>query len=491
MKYFLSRTTISAFVITTILGLSPMNTVNAQENSSGMPHNESKEKNKEIIKTEQFDEWKKSLTPSEEDALEGFKYSKINELIKKVDGNIDFIKGDLYVNVGNTYKLLGVDGIREVIRNLDTALMKSKKIEKDIHVFRYLTEADVDFRIGDLSTSFHQSTINRDKYKLISQNFKYGFYNDYLDAYLTEEEGLSKSEILLDLKLPKGTHVGFLNNKDHILLSRNQGILVTNSSIIVINGKEKIKVEAELIDKNLIKNKIQTKEDRLNDYFRKIIEKGTSIHRENEIPTETKLIELVTNSLNASFTVNRAETLLHTLTQNIPSDLLLKTLEQMNHRAAITITDSSWENLESELGQSFSDLIENALAFYDHKTKELIVNLSIHDHEINPFKLIRDGHSAFETDVQTLIHEFGHAVDDLILNDLSQTSEFIDLYQEEKGNIKIEHYMTSDQEEFFASAFSYIFSPNTQYQMRIKQEAPKTVAFIQKALEEKGLYKKN
>lgn len=301
---------------------------------------------------------------------------------------------------------------------------------------------------------------------------------------------MSKSEILLDLKLPKGTHVGFLNNKDHILLSRNQGILVTNSSIIVINGKEKIKVEAELIDKNLIKNKIQTKEDRLNDYFRKIIEKGTSIHRENEIPTETKLIELVTNSLNASFTVNRAETLLHTLTQNIPSDLLLKTLEQMNHRAAITITDSSWENLESELGQSFSDLNENALAFYDHKTKELIVNLSIHDHEINPFKLIRDGHSAFETDVQTLIHEFGHAVDDLILNDLSQTSEFIDLYQEEKGNIKIEHYMTSDQEEFFASAFSYIFSPNTQYQMRIKQEAPKTVAFIQKALEEKGLYKK-
>lgn len=44
MKYFLSRTTISAFVITTILGLSPMNRVNAQENSSDMLHNESKEK---------------------------------------------------------------------------------------------------------------------------------------------------------------------------------------------------------------------------------------------------------------------------------------------------------------------------------------------------------------------------------------------------------------------------------------------------------------
>lgn len=128
-----------------------------------------KKKNKEIFKTEQFDEWKKSLTPSEADALKSFEYSKINELIKKVDGNIDFIKGDLYVNVGNTYKLLGVDGIREVIRNLDTALMKSKKIEKDIHVYRYLTKADVDFRIGKLSTSFHQSTINRDKYKLISK----------------------------------------------------------------------------------------------------------------------------------------------------------------------------------------------------------------------------------------------------------------------------------------------------------------------------------
>ena len=79
-----------------------------------------------------------------------------------------------------------------------------------------------------------------------------------------------------------------------------------------------------------MKNEIQAREDSFNDYFRKLIEKDTSIHRENEIPAETKLIKLVTNSLNALFTLNRAETLLHVLTQNIPSDLLIKTLEQMN-----------------------------------------------------------------------------------------------------------------------------------------------------------------
>ncbi|OJD95842.1 ADP-ribosyltransferase [Bacillus anthracis] len=492
MKRSLLKTTIPSIMMVTVFGFTLINSVHAQENTLGIPQNESKEeKNKEIFKTARFDEWKKSLTPSETDALEVFKQTYINQFIWGVDGNMDFIKRDLYVNIGSKEEKLDADGIRNTIRSLDKALMKSKKIEEDIHVYKYLTEKDLDFRIGNLYSSSDLNTINKEKFKLISKNFKYGFYNSYIDPHLTKKKSVSKRwPILLDIKLPKGTHVGYLDNEGHILLQRNQGIIITNSSIIVEDGTERIKVEAELIDKKLMKNEIQAREDSFNDYFRKLIEKDTSIHRENEIPTETKLIKLVTNSLNASFTLNRAETLLHVLTQNIPSDLLIKTLEQMNPDKAITITDSSWNNLENELGEKFKDADDDTIAFFDHKTKELIVNLSLVDHHINSLQSIRDNKPALESDVQTLIHEFGHAVDDLILNDLSLTSEFNSLYEEEKGNIKIEDYMTSDQREFFASAFSYIFSPNTQYQMRIKQEAPKTVAFIQKALEERGLLKK-
>ncbi|WP_416516490.1 anthrax toxin lethal factor-related metalloendopeptidase [Bacillus cereus] len=47
----------------------------------------------------------------------------------------------------------------------------------------------------------------------------------------------------------------------------------------------------------------------------------------------------------------------------------------------------------------------------------------------------------------------------LILNKLSTTSEFKDVYTEEKDNIKIENALVKNPQEFFASAFSYLFSP--------------------------------
>ncbi|MFV1009124.1 hypothetical protein JMZ96_19690 [Bacillus cereus] len=50
-------------------------------------------------------------------------------------------------------------------------------------------------------------------------------------------------------------------------------------------------------------------------------------------------------------------------------------------------------------------------------------------------------------------------MDMLILNKLSTTSEFKDVYTEEKDNIKIENALVKNPQEFFASAFSYLFSP--------------------------------
>ncbi|MDA2118458.1 hypothetical protein PDN31_24405 [Bacillus cereus] len=492
MNRFLLKNTIPSIMMVTVVGFTLINSVHAQENTSAFTHNEYEEKElKKTNKTKIHDKWKKSLTPSEIASLEVFKSADINWLIRRADGNIDFIEKKIDVDVNNKRIQLDANDIRKTIRTLDTALMKSKQIEKDIHVYKYLTVLDLGFRMDILNAAHGMTKIERDKFGFISKNLKYGISGVYLDAYLKKKEALNKGQILLDLKLPKGAHFGYLDNDNHILLPRDQGIIITNASIIVEKGTEIIKLDAELVDKNIVKNRIKTKENSINEKFRDAIDTSTSIHRENEIPIETKLVNIVTHSLSASFTVNRAESLLHVLTQNIPNDLLIKTLEQMRHNAPITITDSKFVNVEKELGLKASNLDSLAIAYYDEETKQLVLNLNKYEPQINPFKEIMDGSEAVHTDSHILLHEFGHAVDELILNNLSNTNEFKKLYEEEKNNIKIEEYMKSHPKEFFASAFAYLFSPNTQYQMRIKQEAPKTVSFIQNALEKKGFFKKN
>ena len=64
--------------------------------------------------------------------------------------------------------------------------MKTKKIEEDIHVYKYLMEKDVDFRIGNLDSSPNLNTLNKEKFKLISKNLKFWFYNSYIDPHLTK-----------------------------------------------------------------------------------------------------------------------------------------------------------------------------------------------------------------------------------------------------------------------------------------------------------------
>ncbi|MGH1324053.1 anthrax toxin lethal factor-related metalloendopeptidase [Bacillus pretiosus] len=154
------------------------------------------------------------------------------------------------------------------------------------------------------------------------------------------------------------------------------------------------------------------------------------------------------------------------------------------------ITDSNWNTAEDILKLERAGKA-STFAYYDSIEKYLILNLDSHKYELDTLKNLELFKSAPETEIQTLIHEFGHAVDYLILNDLSHTREFKNLYEREKNNIHIENYMKQDSVEFFASTFSYMFSPNTQYRERIANEAPETVQYIKNKLKVTGLIREN
>ncbi|MGH1324054.1 hypothetical protein [Bacillus pretiosus] len=153
--------------------------------------------------------------------------------------------------------------------------------------------------------------------------------------------------MLLNLKLPKDTRIGYLDNNGHILLQRDQGIEVTGQRIVTENGREVIEIEAELVNAELVnlrkvEGQINYKENQMNEIFKKAIERSVKNNIESPIKINPSLlrntlVKVHTKSLNASFAMDRAEILLQTLAQNVPSDLLIKTLERMNSNPAIYI----------------------------------------------------------------------------------------------------------------------------------------------------------
>ncbi|PEZ23383.1 hypothetical protein CN345_28540, partial [Bacillus thuringiensis] len=70
-----------------------------------------------------------------------------------------------------------------------------------------------------------------------------------------------------------------------------------------------------------------------------------------------------------------------------------------------------------------------------------------------------------DQDINTLIHEFGHAVDWMLFDKVSETQIFNEIYQKEHMNLVIpktiqRDHFRSNPHEFFAAVFSYMFSPN-------------------------------
>ena len=83
---------------------------------------------------------------------------------------------------------------------------------------------------------------------------------------------------------------------------------------------------------------------------------------------------------------------------------------------------------------------------------------------------------------RTVFHEFGHLLDDeLAFSFISESDMFIDIYNSEKGNFKVDNnydYFISSHLEYFASAFSeYMIRP-----ARLKRNTPRTYDFIEQCL---------
>ncbi|AQT85365.1 hypothetical protein B1222_14630 [Paenibacillus larvae subsp. pulvifaciens] len=112
----------------------------------------------------------------------------------------------------------------------------------------------------------------------------------------------------------------------------------------------------------------------------------------------------------------------------------------MNQDAAFIFTDNSLV---------FYDGNPDDLGFYNPAKKNLIIQINHEGHILKKDEVIN-----------TLFHEFGHTVDDLLFDNISLEKEFNEIYEEEKDNITIEEYIKEDSVEFFGGVFGYLYSPN-------------------------------
>ncbi|MDE5128066.1 ADP-ribosyltransferase [Paenibacillus larvae subsp. larvae] len=383
---------------------------------------------------EKSEKWKKSLGLEEKRLLEdSVSFQRVNDTLEK-----------------NRGRYIKISSVRKNVDRLDKSLeVREAKLDDSIYVYRNLVSKE----LGDVPNSFYEkgkNTINREQYSQFENNFQYGVIHDFMHSNLTPHSGDQSYPVLLHLKVPKGESMGYLE-EDQIFIGRNQGFEVKSMKIIAEKGRQVIKVKGELTSKGKVADRIKAVQTNLNDRFT------------SELGIEQNAIELNIDGFSASVMVHRTETLLEQFISHIPRNILVGSIEKMNQDVAFIFTDNSLV---------FYDGNPDDLGFYNPAKKNLIIQINHEGHILKKDEVIN-----------TLFHEFGHTVDDLLFDNISLEKEFNEIYEEKKDNITIEEYIKEDSVEFFGGVFGYLYSPNLQQREQIQREAPKTCEFIKNLVE--------
>ncbi|PEA86927.1 ADP-ribosyltransferase [Bacillus thuringiensis] len=193
-----------------------------------------------------YAKWSRNLTITEERSLTNYTTEKgylINKYLRKNDGEIG----------GN--EILDRD-----INNIDRALKKVKTTEV-VKVYRRVGENAFGMEPDSLRD---KNKINIDKAREFAEKFintvrkDQGYLSTTLVSGLSQETKNKSPEIvlmpiLLELNIPKGTRAAYINDLSHkpweqeLLIERGSSYKIHGMTIIVEDGRERLKIRADLI----------------------------------------------------------------------------------------------------------------------------------------------------------------------------------------------------------------------------------------------------
>ncbi|CCL27158.1 zinc metalloprotease Zmp1 [Clostridioides difficile] len=84
------------------------------------------------------------------------------------------------------------------------------------------------------------------------------------------------------------------------------------------------------------------------------------------------------------------------------------------------------------------------------------------------------GHDAINLE----LHETAHAIDHIVLNDISKSAQFKQIFAKEGRSLGNVNYLGVYPEEFFAEAFAYYYL-NQDTNSKLKSACPQTYSFLQ------------
>ncbi|WP_176526239.1 anthrax toxin-like adenylyl cyclase domain-containing protein [Bacillus cereus] len=413
-------------------------TIHAAENDSKIEefakkpkkHRNQKEATKWAKTT--FKKWNNSLTVNQKKLLSDAKsIEKMNQDIEKYRGNLASLPEDSKTNMDMMDTAFKLDSAK-----LGEALEVHKNLKiKDLgyHMESFYKPGTTTIDIGKVTTK-------------LKTDFKYGMINNFMEAHLAEPENSSADTIQLVLEIPEGTRVAHTDS-DQILIDRNYGIEVTKEARTVVhNGKDVTRVNAKLVPKQKIEEKIKAIETTINKKFN----------------LDKNLFSLDMNGFYSSTALDRANRLVdENLIKTVPNYLLAEITDKMNSDGSIILTDKDLININSNAPK-------DAKSFYDHKQKKLYINLNHPDH-INQL----------ESALNPILHEFSKVVDEKLVTDtvLSNTEEFKKIYEQEKKGLEdVENY--TNEKEFFSAVFKGIYSTDKDKQNTLKKKVPQAVEYI-------------
>ncbi|MGG4396084.1 ADP-ribosyltransferase [Paenibacillus thiaminolyticus] len=385
--------------------------------------------------------WMKELPDYRKNAIEAFKSSskEINGKLSEVRGNIDKLTDEQ---------------LKKQIKEMNRMIKHPvNQLEERQIIYIHFDPIDLGYSdelqmlVGNGDRQF-----DRGKIKTVLNEYKYGNLTDLKIGNLTLSGGETGQYYVAELELPKGTYLGHLGDGQTVLPT-DYAIEITNNmlsrpKVIRENGKELIKVNARLIKKEKIENKVKETEAALNKMLYK----------------DTDFVKLNIGGGFESYTIDQAKEAIHALIKHIPSKLLNDALDE----------------LESIVFQDVKIRENNPRGLFDENTNTVYIRVK---HETFIQNIDQSADPA-----RGLIHEMGHVADIVLFNKTSYSPRFNGIYEEEKNNITnivtYQDYAARNAQEFFAEIFKAMHSTDPKQQDAVKKEAPKAVDYINTKIKE-------
>ncbi|HHQ2899357.1 TPA: hypothetical protein ACSPOR_004570 [Bacillus cereus] len=414
----------------------------------------------------------------------------INKILKETGGLVSLPitndSGDMDDNLLEKAALYN-DNINKV----DKAFTHlSGKIPGKMYVYKEMDMLDFGYNVPISEINDNELT------KTFEQNYTFGLVSEFLKVKPYYEEKRANTDnsrrVLLKLSLPKGTNVIPADNET-LYLSRNSGINITNMSIVVLNGQDALRIEAEFAseNENTIKEKIIDRQDIMNEIWNETLDLSTELDNE-------KIFEFIMGNQYASGAIEHMAVAMRTVL--IANSEFAKKITQYLQKKEwkIVFTDQLLGYLAEYLFSGFTpdqinDFNEDLGSTFYGQQRILLSGSAER-------ALVRDDDASYNDLSRALFHEMTHAADFILgvqeFGDglfSEQSKEFIKLYHLEKDNLTapLFEYAKSNPTEYFAEVYALL---NTKVyningvitSIYLKQKIPETVKFINEKI--KGIY---